>query len=149
MYWRNLSGQSTPLRADNRIVVEGFVEDLRPLYAQASIVVVPLQISAGTNIKVLEAMACGKAIVTTPTGCAGLNLRSGHDALLGSDWEELARCVCELLGNPNLRARLGAQARRTAEQRFGWQASADCAYRSYAALAAMLDRSQNRVPNPT
>jgi hypothetical protein len=39
-----------PCRADSRILVEGFVEDLRPLYTQASIVVVPLEVSAGTNI---------------------------------------------------------------------------------------------------
>jgi glycosyltransferase involved in cell wall biosynthesis len=110
--------------------------------------VVPLEISAGTNIKVLEAMACGKAIVTTSAGCAGLNLRSGQDVLVGGDWEEFARCACELLGNPKLRARLGAQARRTVEQRFRWQASADCAYRSYEALVAMQDRNLNRAQLP-
>jgi glycosyltransferase involved in cell wall biosynthesis len=145
MYWRNLSRAGMPLRLDNRILVEGFVEDLRPLYTQASIVVVPLEVSAGTNIKVLEAMACGKAIITTPAGCAGLQLRSGHDAFVCANWEEFARCACELLMNPTLRARLAAQARRTAEQRFGWQASADCAYRSYAALAALQDRSEKHV----
>lgn len=145
MYWKNLSRQGVPLRLDNSIIVEGFIEDLRPLYARASIVAVPLEVSAGTNIKVLEAMACGKAIVTTPAGCAGLGLRHGEDALICANWEEFARCACELLANARLRAYLAAQARATAEQRFSWQASAECAYRSYAELAGLNKRRAGRV----
>jgi glycosyltransferase involved in cell wall biosynthesis len=53
---------------DTRVEVRGFVEDLRPLYAGATVVVAPLEVSAGTNIKVLEALACGKSIVTTAVG---------------------------------------------------------------------------------
>jgi len=45
--------------------VEGFVADVRPAYERASVVIAPLVASAGTNIKILEAMAMGKAIVST------------------------------------------------------------------------------------
>jgi glycosyltransferase involved in cell wall biosynthesis len=121
---------------DRRIEVHGFVEDLRPFYARASVVVAPLDVSAGTNIKVLEALACGKAIVSTPIGCAGLGLQNGYDALIRSDWASFAHSVCDLLADPEMRSRVASNARRTAEQRFSWTAIEDSAYRSYLALAA-------------
>jgi hypothetical protein len=110
------------------------VEDLRPLYARASVVVVPLGVSAGTNIKVLEAMACGKAIVTTAIGCAGLGLVDGRHAFIGRDWEHLAERIVELLSDGALRLRMGEVARRTAEEQFGWDAIAASAYASYQTL---------------
>ena len=93
-------------RSIARIELHGFVEDLRPLYASAAVVVVPLEVSAGTNIKVLEAMACGKPVVTTPVGCAGLDLRDGDDAIIRADWESFAAAVCELLADRELRERI-------------------------------------------
>jgi glycosyltransferase involved in cell wall biosynthesis len=131
-YWNRFARRRPP--ADERIDIRGFVEDLRPLYARAAVVVVPLEVSAGTNIKVLEAMACGKAVVTTPIGCAGLGLRDRHDAFIDADWDGFARSVCELVSGEPLRKRIAAQARRTVEERFGWQAIADAAYGSYRAM---------------
>ena len=124
-----------PLPNDPRIEIHGFVEDLRPLYAKAALVAVPLEVSAGTNIKVLEAMACGKAVVTTPTGCAGLGLENGIDALIRSGWDEFAAAACDLLADPALRARIAVAARSTTERRFSWAAIADAALNSYSALA--------------
>src|ERR1039458_8899806 len=120
-FWQEFTGKSGPLHSDRRIEVQGFVEDLRPLYARAAAVVAPLEVSAGTNIKVLEAMACGKATVTTPVGCGGLGLRDGHEALIRADWASFAGGVCEILSDPSLRARIGRQARLTAERRFSWR----------------------------
>jgi glycosyltransferase involved in cell wall biosynthesis len=119
---------------DRRIDLRGFVEDLRPFYASASVVVVPLEVSAGTNIKVLEALACGKPVVTTPVGCAGLDLEDGGDALIRADWEAFAGAICELLAASDLRERMSARARATAETRFGWQSIADRAFESYCAV---------------
>jgi glycosyltransferase involved in cell wall biosynthesis len=121
---------SAPGNIDERIHIHGFVADLRPLYAQASVVVVPLAVSAGTNIKVLEAMACGKAIVSTPVGCAGLGLRDGEELLIRQSGD-FAAAVCELLECADLRGELGSVARAAAEQRFSWTAIADRAYSSY------------------
>jgi glycosyltransferase involved in cell wall biosynthesis len=123
---------------DPRIEMHGFVEDLRPLYSKAAVVVAPLEVSAGTNIKVLEAMGCGKAIVTTPIGCAGLGLRDGQDAFIRQDGADFARAVCDLLSEAGLRTRMGAQARRSAEERFSWTAIADHAYESYLAVSGAV-----------
>jgi glycosyltransferase involved in cell wall biosynthesis len=124
-------------RVDSRIQIHGFVEDLRPLYANATAVVIPLEVSAGTNIKVMEAMACGKAVVSTPVGCAGLGLRDGVDARIAEGWTEFADATLESLGNPELRNRLAAEARRTVEQRFSWKSIAEAAYASYLAVARL------------
>jgi len=114
--------------------VHGFVEDLRPLYAKAAVVAVPLAVSAGTNIKVMEAMACGRAVVSTPVGCAGLGLVDGQDALIRSSAEDFAGAICDLLADPAGRQAIAERARRTVEQRFSWNAIADCAYASYLQL---------------
>jgi glycosyltransferase involved in cell wall biosynthesis len=130
-FWRKLAPKGVALDGDPRIEVHGFVEDLRPLYAKAWAVAAPLEVSAGTNIKVLEAMACGKAIVSTPAGCGGLGLRDGQEALVRGDWAGFADALCEALQNAPLRARLGYEARLTAERRFSWKAIQEAAYRSY------------------
>ena len=134
-YWREFRKAAFPRAMDSRIEMHGFVADLRPLYAKAALVVVPLVVSAGTNIKVMEAMACRKAVVTTPVGCQGLGLQDGCDALIRAEWPEFADAVGDLLADPDLRARIAAAARATVESRFGWQAIAEQAYASYQTLA--------------
>jgi glycosyltransferase involved in cell wall biosynthesis len=125
---------------DGRIEMHGFVEDLRPLYAAAAVVVVPLEVSAGTNIKVLEAMACGKPVVTTPVGCGGLRLQDGYDAVIRPEWSGFADAVGDLLDDEGLRCAIGARARMTAADRFSWRAIADQAYESYGLLTGASSR---------
>ena len=67
---------------DARVRLLGFVADVRPLYVETNLLLVPTLCSAGTNVKALEAMAMQRAMVTTPSGCAGLNLLHGQ-----SVWE--------------------------------------------------------------
>ena len=135
-FWR----QSAAL--DARIEIHGFVEDLRPLYARASVAAVPLEVSAGTNIKVLEAMACGKAIVSTPIGCAGLGLEGARELLIRDDWPDFAAAIGAILQDRVVRSDLGARARRTAEDRFSWSAIAGAAYDSYLAVSGRTRRAR-------
>lgn len=121
-------------KTDPRVVIHGFVADLRPLYASATVVVVPLLVSAGTNIKVMEAMACRKAVVATPVGCAGLDLQDGCDAVVRDDWAAFADAVAALLGDAALRERIAGAARATVERRFGWSGIAETAWASYQEL---------------
>jgi polysaccharide biosynthesis protein PslH len=101
----------------------GFVDDLRPLIKRAAVYVVPLRAGSGTRLKILEAMAMGKAIVSTRVGAEGINLVDGQSALIADSPEDFAAAVVRLLTDRSLRARLGAAARRVAEQEYGWRAT--------------------------
>ena len=102
------------------IELEGFVADVRPAYDRAAVVIAPLVASAGTNIKILEAMAMGKAIVSTPAGVNGLDLSPGEDFLLAPNAPAMADEIERLLAEPERRNRIGAAARNRVEREFGW-----------------------------
>jgi glycosyltransferase involved in cell wall biosynthesis len=121
------------------VEVEGFVADVRPAYERAAVVVAPLVASAGTNIKIMEAMAMGKAIVSTSAGVHGLELGRA-DLVVADGPEEIALAISHLLNYPEARVALELQARRTAELRYGWDAIALTQRRLYAEL---LPESQN------
>lgn len=82
------------------VEVEGFVPDVRQAYERAAVVVAPLVVSAGTNLKILEAMACGRPVVSTPAGVNGLDLVAGEDYLLARSAEEMAAAIERLLASP-------------------------------------------------
>ncbi len=106
------------------IELEGFVSDVRPAYERAAVVIVPLVASAGTNIKVLEAMAMGKAVVSTAAGVNGLDLTPNQDFLLVKSGAEMARAITCLFDDPPARAKLEQSARLTVEREYGWDAIA-------------------------
>jgi GT2 family glycosyltransferase/glycosyltransferase involved in cell wall biosynthesis len=114
-YYLELYGK--PIEAP-RMELEGFVSDLRAAYSRASVVIAPLTASAGTNIKILEAMAMGKAIVSTPAGINGLDISGG--VLVGSDAASFAQAVRTCLVDANVRERLGSKAREIVERDYGW-----------------------------
>jgi glycosyltransferase involved in cell wall biosynthesis len=130
----SLAGKADLLNRHDGIVIEGFVEDVRPAYRVATVVAVPLPLSAGTNIKLLEAMACGRAIVSTPAGCRGLDLTNGLELVVTESDSCFAAALVGLLRDEDLRTRLAAAARRTAEERFGWDRIAEEAFESYLEL---------------
>jgi glycosyltransferase involved in cell wall biosynthesis len=138
-HWRNtLRGSAAPgstiPQLDPRIIVHGFVPDLVPLYEAAQIVVVPLLLAAGTCIKVLEALACQRAVVSTPVGVRGLDIESGSDAVVCELGDEFTDAICKLLENPSLRNEIARRGRITAESRFGWNMSARWALDAYSVL---------------
>jgi len=102
------------------IEVEGFVSDVRPAYETATVVIAPLIASAGTNIKVLEAMAMGRAVVSTSAGINGLELSPGKDMILANTGPEMAAAITRLCDCPAERKQIEANARATVEREFGW-----------------------------
>jgi polysaccharide biosynthesis protein PslH len=105
----------------------GRVDDLRPELAAAAAVVVPLRMGGGTRLKILEAMAAGKAVVSTTIGAEGLDVSDSSEVLLADSPGEFARAVGRVLADPDLRRRLGAAARRTVEHRYDWGRIKDAA----------------------
>ncbi len=102
------------------IELEGFVADVRPAYRRAALVVAPLVASAGTNIKILEAMAMGKAVVSTPAGINGLDLAPGDDFVLVRTAREMAAAIENLLTDPAARSRIETSARARVERDYNW-----------------------------
>ena len=103
------------------ITITGFVEDPRPYIAAATVYVVPLLTGGGTRLKVLEAMAMGKPIVSTTLGCEGIQATPERDIVLADGAEGFGRRVLGLLGNGAERLRLGREARAFVEQHFSWE----------------------------
>jgi glycosyltransferase involved in cell wall biosynthesis len=102
------------------VEVEGFVSDVRQAYERAAIVVAPLVVSAGTNLKILEAMACGRPVVSTPAGVNGLDLAPGEEFVLVRNAHEMAEAIERLLSSPAECQRLAAAGRRRVEESYGW-----------------------------
>ena len=109
-----------PLRDRPGITLTGFVEDVRPYVAAAAVYVVPLLTGGGTRLKVLEAMAMGKAIVSTTLGCEGIQATPGRDIVLADEATDMAAQVVALLQDAARREALGSSARLFVEQHFDW-----------------------------
>lgn len=106
------------------IRILGYVADVRPLYEESNVVLVPTLESAGTNVKVLEAMAMGRVVVSTPSGCAGLGLRHGCEIWIADGAAAFAAGVEDLLEHPEERKRLAEAALEVARRRYDWRAIA-------------------------
>ena len=107
-------------RKDSRIRVTGQVDDVRPYIERAAVYVIPLRIGGGTRLKVFEAMAMEKAIVSTSIGVEGLPVVNGTDALVADEPDAFADAVVRLLKDGALSRRLGTAAAGKVRARFGW-----------------------------
>jgi glycosyltransferase involved in cell wall biosynthesis len=107
------------------VEVTGAVEDVRPHITRAAVIIVPLRLGGGTRLKILEAMAMGKAIVSTSLGAEGLEVVPERDLLIADTPEAFASQIARLLDDSALAARLGAAARRLVAANYGWRASID------------------------
>ncbi len=112
------------LRADPHVAITGAVPDTRPYIAAAAVYVIPMRVGGGTRFKALEAMACGKAIVSTSLGVEGIPVQHGRELLLADTPTDFAaavvRLVADLRAGGTLQQQLGAAARRFVEERYGW-----------------------------
>lgn len=112
----------TALAGREGIDFAGEVPDTRPHLAEAGIVVVPLRIGGGSRLKILEALAMGKAVVSTAIGAEGLAVTHGKDILIADKPEDFAQAMARLAASPELRRELGRNGRQLVEQQYGWDA---------------------------
>lgn len=103
------------------VIVTGAVEDVRPYIRKAQAVVVPLQQGGGTRLKILEAFAMNKAVISTSLGAEGIPAQHEQEILLADDAASFARRTADVLDDPALRLRLGRQAREFAVEQFDWR----------------------------
>ena len=97
--------------------VTGMVPEVRPYLNEATVYVAPLRFGGGIKLKILEALAHGKAVVTTPVGAEGIELTHGVNCLIAETPGDFARSVVRLLSDDNFRKALGAAGRRVIEER--------------------------------
>ncbi|MFU8830602.1 MAG: glycosyltransferase [Wenzhouxiangella sp.] len=138
-------GLSVPETEAGRVKFAGFVDDLQARVQRAAVFIVPLRAGSGTRLKILEAMAMGKAIVSTRIGAEGIGLVDGDSACLADTPEEFAAAVDRLLDDPGLRHRLGRRARLLAEQRYGWTVIGERLLAAYRSLLTAQARPANSV----
>lgn len=125
------------------IKILGRVDDVRPYMSQASVYIIPLRIGGGTRIKVYEAMAMGKAIVSTRVGTEGLPLEDGKHVLLADQPQEFAESVIRLLRDPIARNKLERSARKFVETHGGWNE----AVQQFAEICLeVVNSRQSRLP---
>jgi glycosyltransferase involved in cell wall biosynthesis len=100
--------------------VTGYVDDIRPYFARAEVFVAPLRIGGGTRVKILEAMAMERPVVTTSIGCEGLDVLRGDSLLIGDTPEEFADAVVSLLRDQRLRESLSSRGAALVRERYSW-----------------------------
>ncbi|MBN1667734.1 MAG: glycosyltransferase [Anaerolineales bacterium] len=108
------------LAADERITLTGRVPDLRPALWSASAALAPLSYGAGIQNKVLEAMACGTPVISSPQGAAALQARPGKDLLVAADPGQFAAAIVQLLSDPAQQAQLSRAGRAYVTARHDW-----------------------------
>ena len=122
---RNPSGRvSTLARQYPHVTVTGRVPDIRPYLGRAAVCVVPLKVGGGTRLKIFEAMAMGKPVVSTSIGAEGLPVQDGNELLIADGAERFAHTVIRILRDRNFASRLGREARAAVCDRFGWEKAA-------------------------
>jgi sugar transferase (PEP-CTERM/EpsH1 system associated) len=127
---------------ERSIRLTGWVEDIRPFVARGSICIVPLRIGGGTRLKIFEAMAMAKAVVSTTVGAEGLPVRDGENIVLADTPGDFAASVISLLHDSNQRRRLGASARALVQEKYSWRKVTE-------SFAQALQGVVNRPPRAT
>ncbi len=119
LYWREHTCLDA-LPSSERMRLLGFVADVRPLYEETNLVLVPTLVSAGTNVKLLEALAMRRAVLSTPSGCAGLGLVHGETVWVAEGAVDFLEGAATLLSGPALRQNIAGKGCEVARRRFGW-----------------------------
>ncbi len=108
------------LNGQHNIRITGQVENISEYLRAAHIYIVPLRIGGGIRLKILEAMASGLVIVSTPTGCEGLDVKHNQNILIADMPDEFAAAVIQLIRNPQKRIEIRNDARRLVKEEYDW-----------------------------
>ncbi|GAC1419990.1 MAG: glycosyltransferase [Actinomycetota bacterium] len=115
-----VAGEPAGFAAPSGVGLAGRVNDVRPMTAHAGVVVVPLRSGSGTRLKILEALAMEKAVVSTTIGAEGLDVRNEEHLLIADDAASFAAAVTRALSDDALRERLGRNGRALVQRLYRW-----------------------------
>lgn len=149
----NIVGTDPPpqllaLHNEKDICLIGQVPDVRPYSLASAIHVVPLRLGSGTRLKILEALAMGRAVVSTSIGAEGLDLVDGQHILIADTPEEFASKTLKLMEDDELRRRLAIQGQRQVRELYDWRVAGESLRQlcRQAILTPDPNRSANRHP---
>lgn len=108
------------------VTVTGSVPDVQPYLAASAVALAPLRIGSGTRLKILEALAMQKAMVTTSQGCEGLAVEGGKHLAIADEPAAFAQAVITLMQNPEQRRIFGRAGRKLVEDEYSWE---QCGFR--------------------
>ncbi len=106
---------------DKRVIVTGFVEDVRPFLQKAEIYLCPMRDGGGTRLKILDAMSMGKAIVSTSKGCEGIEVTPNTNVLIADSPAKFVSEISRVFGSSAMRDEIGKSARKLVEEKYSWQ----------------------------
>jgi len=129
-------------RVEHGVELTGYTRNIQPYVHPAGCYVVPLRVGGGTRVKILDAWAMGKAIVSTSIGCEGLAAEDGENILIRDNPADFAAAVVAVLTDETLRQRLGKAGRETAERRYSWSIIGRSMLRLYAECEPPGTRTQ-------
>ncbi|RKY76379.1 TIGR03087 family PEP-CTERM/XrtA system glycosyltransferase [candidate division KSB1 bacterium] len=109
------------LASEPEVVVTGYVKDVRPFLRKAAVSVCPMRVGAGIQNKILESMAMGTPVVSTPEGVEGIEVNPGQEILVSNSSSDFAQKVTELIQNRALRRSISLNARRLVEKKYTWE----------------------------
>lgn len=119
---RNPSNQIKILtNDDSSLNLTGYVDDVRPFIDKAGVYVCPIRDGGGTKLKLLDAMAMGKAIVTTSLGAEGLEVKDEKHVLISDNATHFASQIFRLFETPGLKEHLGKNARQLVIDKYSWE----------------------------
>lgn len=122
--------------SNEQIIVTGEVEDVRTYLGMAHIVIVPLLVGGGTRLKILEAMAMSKAIVSTSIACEGIEAKNGENIMIADDDMSFSEIISSLLRDAEKRSALGSNAREFVEKNYDWPIIHKSLHGVYRSIAA-------------
>jgi glycosyltransferase involved in cell wall biosynthesis len=106
---------------ESRVLLLGMVDDIRPIVASSKVMVAPLWFGSGVNLKILQAMALGVPVVTTPIGAEGLGVTHGVNIAVAENAKDFVDSVCRLLADEHMAERIGQAGRRHVQEKFMWE----------------------------
>ena len=125
------------------VSVTGTVPDIRPYLAAASVAIAPLLIGSGTRLKILEALAMQKAVVSTSLGCEGLEVETGKHLSIADQPELFTRTVIDLLQDTEKRASLGNAGQALVEATYSWETCGNSFVRALENFGGIVQREDS------
>ncbi|HDP70467.1 MAG TPA: glycosyltransferase [Actinobacteria bacterium] len=106
---------------DKNLILTGYVDDIKPLMRESSLMVVPLKSGSGMRVKILEAFSVGLPVVSTSIGCEGIEVINDESILIADKPNEFAKKVAGLMKSKEKRNKLAIAAHKLAEAKYSWE----------------------------